>query len=253
MARKTPIRFSYGASEDLVCLGPANIPLPDGKGNGCYAAKISTYWLGLPVRKYIEGYVVASGDKYYNLREDGLSLIQQRGLLSVPEPVYKISGWELVWGHSLGILVGIGAFFFLVYKLLPVTARNRVDEIVSLPGITDAQLIGMLSGEYFEAAERAACHATRLIVADPSHSVPIRIVDIDEIRAELAMPGFPDEEPDDAVLAEIYRAKEESYRLTVAGGVNPTTSPYLNAVVVVQAGKRPSVKIVRSLRNRMGA
>ena len=252
MARKAPIRFSYGTHEDLVCLGPVNIPLPDGKGNGCYAAKVSTYWLGLPVRKHVESYVVASGDKYYNLREEGLSLIQQRGLLSTPAPIYRFSGWDLVWGHSLGILVGICASCFLAYKLLPATARNRVDELVMPPVITDAQLVRMLSGEYFEVAGMAACHSTRLIVVDPSHSMPIRMVDIDDIRAELAAPGFPDEEPDAAILAEICRAKEESYRLTSAGEINPTTSPYVNAIVVVQAGNKPAVKVVRSLRNRMG-
>lgn len=135
---------------------------------------------------------------------------------------------------------------------MPATARNRVDELVKPPVITDAQLIRMLSGEYFEVAGMAACHSTRLIVVDPSHSMLIRIVDIGDIRAELAAPGFPDEEPDAAILEEICRAKEESYRLNSAGDINPTTSPYVNAIVVVQAGKKPAVKVVRSLRNRMG-
>lgn len=250
MSKSIPIRFSYGSNEELVCLGPVNIPLPNQAGKGCYAAKITTYWLGIPARKYVDSYVVASGNNYYSLKENGLTAIQRAGLLPSPGPKYQLNAVELAWGHSFGIVVGLFMLYLLVYKSLPANVRIHVDQFAKPPSVTDSQLMEMMAGQYSEIAKTAACHPDRLIIVDPSHSVFVRVVDIESLLAELAMPGFPDEELDDNMVAHIRRAKQECFKLSFDGDVNQSSCPYVNAVIVVQPGEKPNLRIIRSLRNQ---
>jgi len=249
MGKSIPIRFSYGPAEELVCLGPVNIPLPSEAGKGCYAAKLTTYWLGIPARKYVDGYVVASGNTYYSLKENGLTEIQRAGLLPAPSPTYQLNAVELAWGHSFGIVIGLFMLCLLAYKSLPENVRTRIDHFSKTPSVTDSQLMQMLAGQYSEIAKTAACDPSRLIVVDPTHSAPIRVIDIDNILTELAMPGFPDEELDENMVSHILRTKKECFKFTSKGDVNPTSSPYVNAVIVVQPGDKPALRVIRSLRN----
>ena len=251
MSRKGSFGFWYGTNDSLVCLTPSNIPLPGGKGSGCYAAKVSTYWLGLPLRKSVDHYVIAAGDTYYDLKGNGVSLLQSAGLLSRPSPVYRLSTLDTLWGHSLGIVVVLAALCSIIYKLLPVAARGRVDALVKAPIVTEGDLMGMLASDYFDVARKASGAPGTVLVVDPSFPRLIRPVSIDNISVELAAPGFPEEELDENLIAKIRSVKAECIRLTRVGEVNPDTSPYVNAVVIVRVGNKPLVKIIRSVRVRV--
>lgn len=246
MVRRSSFGLRHGVSEDLICLGPSNIPILEGKGIGCYAAKVNTHWMGIPFRKYVDSYVVASGDGYYTIKENGVSLLQKEGLLPTPAPAHRLSAIEMGWGHSLGIIAGFFLLAILAYKILPQGLRKQVDAVVKAPVISESELAHVLSGSHSEMAQDAACLPNRVIIVDHSHISTIRSADIADLPDELSLPGFPEEELNDEIIEDIKSKKRESFRLTNAHNASPSASYYVNTVIFVNAGQRPLVKIIRS-------
>lgn len=252
MSRKTSFGLKYGVKEDLVCLGPANIPVGNASISGCYAAKVKTYWLILPARKYVDEYVIASGDTYYALKSGGISLLQKQGLLPAKAPEYKISNIETAWGHSLGILLGILLLTSLAYKALPRRAQKHISSLTKSHNTSDQELVKTLSNKYLSTAEGCACNPSGIIVVDHSHSTPVRGVEMEKLANELSVPGFPEEEISRSKLIEVYNLKSECYRAMVAEGTRSDSSPYINAVIIMRAGQAPLVRKIISGRKPTG-
>ena len=101
-------RYRFGKSEDLKCLEGIEkfeINAQEGRVEVCYAAKISTQNIIVPVNIKVEGYVLSTGKgTYYEISNKQIQYRQLVGDLPDPLPKYELSSSEVIWG-SFGIVL----------------------------------------------------------------------------------------------------------------------------------------------------
>ena len=89
-------RWSFGKSEDLKCLEGIEkfeITAAEGEVEVCYAAKISTQNIILPVGVKVDSYVLASDPivgTFYSLEKEDITYYQIIGNLPDPLPKYEL-------------------------------------------------------------------------------------------------------------------------------------------------------------------
>ena len=113
----------FGKSESLNCLEGIDkfeISAAEGQVEVCYAAKVVNQSIFLPYRVYVDDYVLAKGDSYYNLKPRSIRYYQSIGDLPNPLPKYSLNGMQILWGNALWIAI----ILFIIYCVF----GNKGDE-----------------------------------------------------------------------------------------------------------------------------
>lgn len=113
----------FGKGERIKCLQPLNreqveigntglfrsaVQSPSDPTMLCYKYTIQYFILGVAVHN--DGYVLSSGDDYYNyypLDETKIRELQKKGVLPDPLPAYSLTWMQLAAGYSLWVLIGL--------------------------------------------------------------------------------------------------------------------------------------------------
>ena len=104
-------RLAFGSDQSLKCIGdisPFTITAAEGKRSVCFAASIKNDFFIVPWRVYVDDYVLKVEDEsstYYTIDRDLIQYHQSQGNLPDTLPRYTLSFPELLWGHSLWILL----------------------------------------------------------------------------------------------------------------------------------------------------
>ena len=112
------IPLYFGESVNLKCLKGIEtfeIPTTEGLKEVCYAAKIARKSIFLPWKVYVDDYVFAvkgpvSG--YFKTDKTTIDSLQTSEQLPTPLPVYQLEGFELIWGNTLWISIGLCVIAF---------------------------------------------------------------------------------------------------------------------------------------------
>jgi hypothetical protein len=112
----------FGKGERIKCLQPLSpeqveigdtglfrpvVPKPSDPTMLCYKYTIQYFILGIGIRD--DGYVLSSGDDYYNyfpLDDAKIHELQTKGVLPDPLPAYSLTWMQLAAGYSLWVLIG---------------------------------------------------------------------------------------------------------------------------------------------------
>ena len=125
-------RYRFGKSEDLKCIEEVQkfeIQAPEGEIEVCYAAKISTQSLILPVRIKVDSYVLATdSNKFYDLSSQQIKYQQIIGNLPDPLPTYDLTSSDIFWG-SFGIyLLPLAAIYFVIALFTGEESKDEIDK-----------------------------------------------------------------------------------------------------------------------------
>lgn len=113
----------FGKGERIKCLQPLNQMKEDTPDNGsiwrpvpkttdptmlCYKYSIQYFILGVAIHD--DGYVLSSGDDYYNyypLDEAKIRELQTKGVMPDPLPTYSLTWMQYAAGYSLWVLIAL--------------------------------------------------------------------------------------------------------------------------------------------------
>ena len=112
------IPLYFGESVNLKCLKGIEtfeITTSEGLKEVCYAAKIARKSIFLPWKVYVDDYVFAvkgAVSGYFKTDQTTIYSLQTSEQLPTPLPEYQLHGFELIWGNSLWVSIGLCVIAF---------------------------------------------------------------------------------------------------------------------------------------------
>lgn len=111
-------RYAIGSYDSIRCfdeIKPFYIKTKEGDVNVCFAVKIKENYIILPWHTFIDDYVLKATDStgYYEIDRALTQNQQKQGNLPEILPRYSLTTNEILWGHSLWIILFILLLGFL--------------------------------------------------------------------------------------------------------------------------------------------